>query len=636
MGTRVVPGAVAAVFLAVLAFHSGGYFASEWGLVALVFLLPAVTALLVADSLTVDRAGLVLVASLLGLALWQVLSVLWSTGAGMPIQEAERTLVYVSAGAALLLCLTPARVQSLLTGVVAGTTVVAMYALGTRLAPGTLGGAYDPSSGYQLAKPIGYGNALGLLFVFGITLAAGIALHARPVLAMTAGAALVPLSVATYFTFSRGAFVALALALGIMVVLEADRLLAAGTLAALLAGPAVGVLIASRSPALTAPGATLQTAQLQGHRLGWQLLVLGVVAAGTTWGVRTIGRHVAIPDRARRAAALAVCAAAVAVLAVGIVRAGDPRSIVSHVKRGFVAPPPPTERGPAGRLLSSRGNGRADYWTVAARMVRRDPMLGDGAGSFAQRWTQERPVANGARDAHNLYLETLAELGPGGLALLLVSLAAPLTVLRRSRSGELAPAAAGMYVAFLVHATLDWDWEIPLLTVLGLSCGVSLIVLAPSRSVAMLTTSRRSLLLVAAAAMLFCALVAHVGNRAAAEATQALSRGETRAATSNALRARTWMPWSHEPWQLLGESQLREGAAEAAIASLRHAVSLDPVQWSVWLDLALAEHGTRAAHARARATDLNPLGVGSSLPADGHRRPCSRGVAFACHSSYHR
>src|SRR4029453_15744177 len=113
-------------------------------------------------------------------------------------------------------------------------------------------------------------NALGLLLVFGITLAAGIALHARTALAMSAGAALVPLSVATYFTFSRGAVVALAIALGITLALETDRAVAALALAALLAGPAVGVLLASRSPALTAPGATLQTAQLEGHRLGWQ------------------------------------------------------------------------------------------------------------------------------------------------------------------------------------------------------------------------------------------------------------------------------------------------------------------------------------------------------------------------------
>ena len=58
-------------------------------------------------------------------------------------------------------------------------------------------------------------------------------------------------------------------------------------------------------------------------------------------------------------------------------------------------------------------------------MVEREPLLGEGAGSFSRTWLRERPVANEARDAHNLYLETLAELGPIGLVLLLLVLVTP-------------------------------------------------------------------------------------------------------------------------------------------------------------------------------------------------------------------
>jgi len=65
-------------------------------------------------------------------------------------------------------------------------------------------------------------------------------------------------------------------------------------------------------------------------------------------------------------------------------------------------------------------------------MVEREPLLGEGAGGFERRWMQERGAPNNARDAHNLYLETLAELGPIGLALLLVALIAPLAALRRA------------------------------------------------------------------------------------------------------------------------------------------------------------------------------------------------------------
>ena len=118
----------------------------------------------------------ILLGGLGGLALWQLLSIAWSTGAGVPVLEAERTGLYLVAALALLLLLTPAVVPELLAGIIVGSAVVSVYALATRLAPGRVGGAYDVS-GYQLAEPIGYWNALGLLLVFGLVLAAGFALR---------------------------------------------------------------------------------------------------------------------------------------------------------------------------------------------------------------------------------------------------------------------------------------------------------------------------------------------------------------------------------------------------------------------------------------------------------------------------
>ena len=81
-----------------------------------------------------------------------------------------------------------------------------------------------------------------------------------------------------------------------------------------------------------------------------------------------------------------------------------------------------------------------------------------------------------ALDAHNLYLETLAELGPIGLALLVVLLGLPLVTALRVRWHPLASAATGAYVAFLSHAALDWDWEMPVVTLAGLVCGAVLVV----------------------------------------------------------------------------------------------------------------------------------------------------------------
>ncbi len=617
MGGRFLPGVAAAVLVVALAFHSGGYFASDWGLVALALVLAAITALLLADGLHFGRLDALLLAALGALGAWQLLTIVWSTGAGVPVLEAERTLVYLCGAAALLLCLTPARAPSLLAGVVVGVTVVAVYALGTRLLPGTMGGAYDPSSGYQLAKPIGYWNALGLLLAMGIALAAGLALRGPRHRAVIAAAALIPLTTALYFTFSRGSVAALAVALVALVALEVERLRAGAVVATLFAAPAVAVLLASRSPALTAPGATLQTAQAQGHRLAWQLGVLVLAAATVAMLVGLVERRVHLSRGVRRTIGFAACIAVAAGLVGGLVLSGGPVAVVDRVRDAFVAQPPPTERGLERRLLSVSGNGRADYWRVAARMVERNPLRGAGAGAFTARWARERPVEVEARDAHNLYLETLAELGPIGLAVLIVALGAPLIALRRVRTTPPATAAAAAYAAFLVHAAVDWDWEVPLLVLVALGCAASLLVLTPGRAAFLLTFRRRALGLAVGAAVIAAALVVHVGNRATASALDALARDEPAAAEVAARRARAWMPWSHEPWQLLGESQLSREEDAAAASSLRRAARRDPGQWSVWYDLALAARGPERVAALTRARDLNPLSVEiSDLAAD--------------------
>src|SRR5437763_200935 len=121
------------------------------------------------------------------------------------------------------------------------------------------------------------------------------------------------------------------------------------------------------------------------------------------------------------------------------------------------------------------GANRPHYWHVAWHEVELNPWLGSGAGTFDRYWLLYRPVSSFARDAHSLYLETLAELGPIGLALLLVALGLPLLVLRRRRDPLLATAAAA-YVAYLLHTGVDWDWELPAVTLTGLICGSSLLV----------------------------------------------------------------------------------------------------------------------------------------------------------------
>ena len=115
---------------------------------------------------------------------------------------------------------------------------------------------------------------------------------------------------------------------------------------------------------------------------------------------------------------------------------------------------------------AARGTG-----TSPGRRSRAAPVAGRGAGTFELAWLEEQPIPESVLDAHSLYLETLAELGLVGLGLLALALAPPLLAAFRGAS----PAAAGGYVAFLFHAGVEWDWEMPAVTVAGLLCGAALL-----------------------------------------------------------------------------------------------------------------------------------------------------------------
>ena len=118
-------GGAAATVVVTLSFSGGGYFPADHGLLAFGFALVAVVALLLADELELDRRSIAMVGGLGALACWQLLSILWSATATWPVLEAERTLVYAAAVAALLSVVTGRRVPSLLAGLATGISIVA-------------------------------------------------------------------------------------------------------------------------------------------------------------------------------------------------------------------------------------------------------------------------------------------------------------------------------------------------------------------------------------------------------------------------------------------------------------------------------------------------------------------------------
>jgi O-antigen ligase len=151
----------------------------------------------------------------------------------------------------------------------------------------------------------------------------------------------------------------------------------------------------------------------------------------------------------------------------------------------------------------SRFGDRPDFWHAAISDTRAHPVAGSGAGSFDDYWLAHRNVPADARDAHSLYLESLAELGPVGLLLVLGVLIPPLAAVVIVRTEPAVAVAAGGYTAFLVHAGLDWDWEMPATTLAGLACGAALLAAARPLSPPL---SRRTRAAGVVAALTLCVL----------------------------------------------------------------------------------------------------------------------------------
>jgi O-antigen ligase len=121
---------------------------------------------------------------------------------------------------------------------------------------------------------------------------------------------------------------------------------------------------------------------------------------------------------------------------------------------------------------------RSAYWRAAVSDARVYPFAGSGAGSFDDYWSRHGTVDVGVQDAHSLYLETLSELGLVGFVLLLGALVPPLIAVGVARSDPNVATAAAGYIALLVHAGLDWDWEMPATTLTGLACAAALLAAA--------------------------------------------------------------------------------------------------------------------------------------------------------------
>ena len=450
---------------ALLAFSAGGFFEGARLRAAIaVWAGVAVVALAVERPLPRSGPSRLALACLVGLAAWTTAAVAWSPLRDAGLGDAERVWLYagyVLLAAAVLRGPLLRWVEPALAG---GAVVVAAYAVATRLVPGVVPSDRQLSAGARLDQPLTYWNSLGLLMAIAIVLLLRLAsAEDRPPRLRALAAALVPIpGLAIYLTFSRGSLAALAVGVVVLLALCRDRRTVATTVAGL-GCSAAAAAVASRFSAVDSLTGSAVDQRNQGLVVLAAVLVLCAVAAGLQ---RAIARGAADHIRLRSgvgAAALALSA----VLAVG--------GIVA-LTRSPSAPAPapaggantgvqlPTDRARLGTLKSNRYS----YWRVAVHGFEEKPLTGVGTHGFQALWLERRKISESVQDAHSLYLETATELGLIGLFLLLGFLGgagtALVRVLRSPGGRALAAGWAAASAAFLVHAGIDWDWEMPAAT----------------------------------------------------------------------------------------------------------------------------------------------------------------------------
>jgi len=555
----------------------GGYAPTAWGWSALVGLWSAVLVLALRRRIAFTRAGSGLLVALLGFVGWKASGLLWTASVPRTMLELERDLVYVGTVAALLLISRPAWRQPLLGGVVAGVVAVTAYGLGEYFlaTPGP-----DATQGYLLHRPVGYANAMGALAALALPLVLAGAAHATgAALRSLAGAAVVPLTVALYLSQSRIAWVALAVGL---VVWFARTRAARGTAALVLLPAGLAVAVVSGLDLLDARA-------LAGDREGRALAAAAVVllvTIGAGWLVPATGRM-----RMRWRWPRVVRAALLAVI---------------------------TLTAAAAVAISGLGD-RGHYWRVAWTMAERQPVGGAGAGTFEPHWFELREIERSVRDAHSLYLETLAELGTVGLVLLLIVLALPIVAVR-ARRDPLEIALLAGYSTYLVHAGFDWDWELPVVTVAALVLATLLVLPREGETTIVLSPGARLAGGAGALALVVFALVGLVGNSFVAAAERQAVAGDHVAATATAARAARFAPWTSQPWLVAASSFTRLGQPDAARAASLEGLERDEREWRLWYGLGLVSSGEARQRALLRAGELNPFLLGRAPSGSGRSR----------------
>ncbi|MDP4673486.1 MAG: O-antigen ligase family protein, partial [Solirubrobacteraceae bacterium] len=546
-------------------------------------------------------------------------SIVWAINPAAAWLDANRNFALLAAfiiGASLVR-LAPGRWRSMLGGLLLASLVISLYALLTKIFPGTL--AENETYG-RLREPFGYWNAVGLTAALALPAAVwlGTRREGHAAAAVLAYPLVGVLVVALMLAYSRGSLLAAAVGLAFWLILVPLRLRSATVL---IAGVGFGALLgvwAFGQSGLSADRVDLALRSDAGTELGVGLLsmvaVLMIIGLIATW-LRERRRW---PQRTKQAwGALLLICLALAPIALAAVLATSEKGFGGSISSGWRNLTDPNAEQPRNdpARLTAIGSARARYWRDAITIFKAKPIIGVGAGGYTAARLIVRKDDLEVLQAHGYLVRTASELGAVGLAVTLALLAAWLAGAWRATGPWRGPqrrqwneertgmaALAATVIVFGVSSLIDWTWMIPAAAVPALFAAGWLAARGPlGESVTAHDSLRNRLrsgvrnrwrvtsaLLVIAIAIVgaYTVTLPQKSINQSDAALEALTSGKNAQAQQLARDAENTNPFSNVPLYTLAGAQTVAGELPAAEATYESAVQRRPSVLAGWIALA--------------------------------------------------
>jgi O-Antigen ligase len=597
-------GMVAAIALAPLAivylsFNAGGFFPVAPGIVAIVFAMALLVRTMGPERPFEGfdwRLSLPLVAFAL-FAAWQLASALWSHAPARAIDEYDRTLLYLLVFAFYgSIAVDAARLRWLIRGVAGAIFVVCLIAFISRALPHVWPTQLVFASD-RLSYPLTYWNTEGMLAAVGLILGFHLTSdrEEHPIVRVLAASALPIVAATLLFTFSRGALGVAVVGLISYALVGRPTALLTGLVAA---APTVAIAVKSAYDAtlLATRDPVSPAAIAQGHHVAVTVFACAVGAAALR-GALLVPDRVLARWRPRRLARIRIPSWAVSVAAVVValavaVGSGAPSFINREYSR-FVHGTSSQGHLTRDRLTDPFNDSRLPLWRVGMRAYRAQKLHGQGAGTYEVYFLKHRPNVPSVVDAHSLYVQVLAELGLVGFVLLLVTLVGLLVLLAVRAWGRQRAVYAALLAALLawgIHSGVDWDWQMPAVTVWLFAAGGLALGRrrgdAQQRSGAL--TSVRPLVAFGWVVLAVAPFLAALSYARLQSAQTAMTSSQCATAKRDALSSLSYLSLRPEPYGVIGLCDIEQGDAVASVSAMREAESYDPNNWKYHYTLALA------------------------------------------------